>query len=141
MTIRTIYFEDNGQDFLEWDINDDGVVVESRPFQSNIWKNTVVLENLDEGKCPVIISPRCGRAQFIYKGVIRHKVVRIAVKAPNPFLDKDGHGAVDTVSRLDRVQRFDLDQCRAALLVPGLQKTVEKKVRSRIRRLEKEAAL
>ena len=31
---------------------------------------------------------------------------------------------------------FDLEQCRAALAVTGLQKIVEKKVRTRIRQLE-----
>lgn len=32
-----IYFEDHGQDFLEWHINEDGYVLDSRPFQRSIW--------------------------------------------------------------------------------------------------------
>lgn len=56
----------------------------------------------------------------------------------NPFILPDrGYGAVDTESRLRAVERFDLEQCRAALEVLGLQATVEKKLHSRIRQLEK----
>lgn len=32
----TVQFEDQGQDFLEWDIQD-GVVVGCRPFQASVW--------------------------------------------------------------------------------------------------------
>jgi len=32
-----IYFEDWGQDFLEWHINKEGNVIDSKPFQRNIW--------------------------------------------------------------------------------------------------------
>lgn len=56
--------------------------------------------------------------------------------AANPFADADGVGAVDVASRLGMVEHFNLDQCRAAMMVPNLQKTVEKKLRGRIRRLE-----
>jgi hypothetical protein len=37
----TVTFEDHGQDFLEWDI-EDGVVVDCRPFQSWLWNGTKV---------------------------------------------------------------------------------------------------
>lgn len=56
----------------------------------------------------------------------------------NPFIPLgQEYGAVDTESRLRALESFDLDQCRAALAVPHLQKTVEKKLHSRIRLLEK----
>lgn len=56
----------------------------------------------------------------------------------NPFNHPgQEYGAVDTESRLRALEDFDLDQCRAALALPGLQKTVEKKLLSRVRRLEK----
>ncbi len=32
-----IYFEDHGQDFLEWHINKEGYVLDSKPLQRNIW--------------------------------------------------------------------------------------------------------
>ena len=39
----TIRFEDHGQDFLEWDLDAAGKVIESRPCQGWVWcKRTVV---------------------------------------------------------------------------------------------------
>lgn len=58
----------------------------------------------------------------------------------NPFANADGVGTVDVAGRLMMAEGFDLDQCRAGLTVPNLQKTVEKKLRSRMRKLEKEVA-
>jgi len=37
----TVYLEDHGQDFLEWDI-EDGEVVGCRPFQDWVWNGTKV---------------------------------------------------------------------------------------------------
>lgn len=37
----TVHFEDEGQDFLEWDI-ENGEVVACRPFQDWLWKGTKV---------------------------------------------------------------------------------------------------
>jgi hypothetical protein len=39
----TIVFVDEGQDFLEWDIDEKGVVVACRPFQDWVWVGTKVL--------------------------------------------------------------------------------------------------
>ncbi|TGG92511.1 hypothetical protein E4656_13650 [Natronospirillum operosum] len=58
----------------------------------------------------------------------------------NPFMDQSGHGAVDVESRLDLVKRFDVDQLRAALAVPHLQKSVVNRIHSRLNKLRKEAA-
>lgn len=33
----TITFEDHGQDFLEWDLDAEGTVIDSRPFQAFTW--------------------------------------------------------------------------------------------------------
>lgn len=38
----TVFFVDDGQDFLEWDLNDKGEVVDCRPFQGDIWIGTQV---------------------------------------------------------------------------------------------------
>lgn len=38
----TVFLKDDGQDFLEWDINEKGEVVDCRPFQGNIWIGTKV---------------------------------------------------------------------------------------------------
>lgn len=59
----------------------------------------------------------------------------------NPFIPLgQDYGAVDTENRLRALEGFNLEQCRAALALPHLQKVVEKKLASRIRRLEKQAA-
>ena len=42
--MKTIVFEDHGQDFLEWDINRHGIVVGCRPFQEGVWKGTIVID-------------------------------------------------------------------------------------------------
>lgn len=39
----TVVFEDDGQDFLEWDIDEEkGKVVACRPFQSDTWVGTYI---------------------------------------------------------------------------------------------------
>ena len=40
----TVFFVDDGQDFLEWDVNDKGEVVECRPFQGDVWVGTKILD-------------------------------------------------------------------------------------------------
>jgi hypothetical protein len=40
--ITRIHFEDHGQDFASWDIRN-GVVVESRPFQTSHWAGRIVM--------------------------------------------------------------------------------------------------
>ena len=32
-----IHFEDHGQDFLTWEVNSEGVVVDCQPFQAFAW--------------------------------------------------------------------------------------------------------
>lgn len=38
-----ITFEDHGQDFLEWMIDDKGKVVDCQPFQASIWTKCYVM--------------------------------------------------------------------------------------------------
>jgi hypothetical protein len=40
--ITTITFEDHGQDFLEWDIDENGKVIDCRPFQFSVWSKVTV---------------------------------------------------------------------------------------------------
>ncbi|WP_193222238.1 hypothetical protein [Alkalilimnicola sp. S0819] len=127
--MQTIRFEDQGQDFLEWDIDQEGVVVDSRPFQRHVWCGTQV-QDVAIGQQPTVITPHVGVA-----GLLNYRVVHI--RQANPFADQNGMGAVDVESRLHCLQRFDLIQCRIALEVPHLQKSVEKRLRSRIRKLER----
>jgi len=39
-----IRFEDNGQDFLEWEVDDDGQVIGCEPFQASVWCGKYVLQ-------------------------------------------------------------------------------------------------
>lgn len=62
MAITTIIFEDHGQDFIEWDINENGEVINSRPFQSHVWSGgTVLNEELKAGDSVIYLSPRLCR--------------------------------------------------------------------------------
>lgn len=129
--MRTIHFEDQGQDFLEWDIDSAGVVVGCRPFQASVWEGSVVRE-LEVGKQLTVFIPHVGETRQL-----RYLVERI--ECSNPFMNAQGYGSMSADDRIRDVQRFDLAQCQAALTVPGLQKTVEQRLRSRIRKLEKES--
>lgn len=47
MATTTLHFEDRGQDFLEWDVDDQGVVVACRPFQEWVWNGSLMLDHPD----------------------------------------------------------------------------------------------
>lgn len=69
---RRIRFEDRGQDFLYWDIDPDGVVIDCHPYHREVWKGCIVdLETLKEGKCLEYVHPRLGR------GGIKYRVVEV----------------------------------------------------------------
>jgi len=34
--------EDHGQDFTTWDLDEDGVVIDSQPFQASVWRGVRV---------------------------------------------------------------------------------------------------
>lgn len=49
MAKRRIHFEDQGQDFLWWDIDEDDVVVDCGPFQGSIWIGTQIIDDSESG--------------------------------------------------------------------------------------------
>lgn len=64
--VQTVHFEDKGQDFLEWDI-EDGVVVDCRPFQGWLWNGTKVHStDLKPGLLLDITPPSGGRTRLRY---------------------------------------------------------------------------
>lgn len=69
-----IHFEDNGQDFLTWEINEQGVVVRSEPFQTEVWKDSIVLniDELEPGN-KVVIIPKDDDEPL----EIKHKIEKI----------------------------------------------------------------
>lgn len=52
----TLRFEDDGQDFLKWDLDADGVVIDCWPCQGRIWIGAHVLSfaDLREGQRPTV---------------------------------------------------------------------------------------
>jgi hypothetical protein len=70
----TVYLEDHGQDFLEWDIKD-GAVVDSRPYQAWVWNGTIVHnENIKRGDI-LNITSKIGTRMTIKYPVVRVKRV------------------------------------------------------------------
>lgn len=52
-----IYFEDQMQDFLEWELDEKGFVIDSKPFQNWVWKGTkVILVSVRLGMRPMIVT-------------------------------------------------------------------------------------
>lgn len=51
--MKRIIFEDHGQDFLEWVIDETNTVVECEPAQGFVWNQSVVL-TMEVGEQPEI---------------------------------------------------------------------------------------
>ena len=59
----------------------------------------------------------------------------------NPFRSpKTGYSPQSVTDRIDRVVRMNKAELEAALNVPGIQKTVVNKIRSRLKAMEKDHA-
>lgn len=70
---RVIQLEDNGQDFLQVVTDDRGEIIETRPFQTDIWKGGFIpLEMVVVGKELPIHHP-----PHINFGFLKHKVESI----------------------------------------------------------------
>jgi hypothetical protein len=79
----TITFEDQGQDFLEWDIKDRKVVA-SRPFQADLWVGSEVLTFPEIGKTVQIIRSHEFGARPMW---IKYPLVKVVAFIPQ----EDGH--------------------------------------------------
>ena len=72
-SVGTFYFEDKGQDFLEWDVAKHKrgyVVVESRRFQNEIWRGTILLTSL-KGEKPLIQTKRIKETRLLNYKIIK----------------------------------------------------------------------
>jgi hypothetical protein len=73
--VRTIHFVDHGQDFLEWDLNDEGIVIAVRPAQEWAYKGYKVYE-------PEKLAPghpvRCKDPRHDGSCVIKYPVERMS---------------------------------------------------------------
>ncbi len=68
-----ITLEDNGQDFLEFICNEEGMIVETYPFQGNIWNGGFIpIDMAKVGEvCPLHKPPH------VYYGYLKHKIVKL----------------------------------------------------------------
>lgn len=72
---HTIHFEDHGQDFLEWDVDQHGVVIACRPYQEFVWKGSVLINNAEPGGIVAYLSPADGA-----RHTIRYPVAKVVTK-------------------------------------------------------------
>jgi len=69
-TVRRIHFDDQGQDFLTWDIDENGKVLECKPFMGGMWNGSIVdFAFLKEGRRLECDHPRVGRCGIKYRVV------------------------------------------------------------------------
>ncbi len=74
--MTVIHLEDNGQDFLEIVCDENGEIVETKPFQTSIWKGGYIpIESpdmLEPGKlCPIHKPPH------INYGFLKHRILKV----------------------------------------------------------------
>jgi hypothetical protein len=97
--------------------------------------------------CPVPIQDDDGTAaDCIAKGHCgcdEQEVIEARTEEKHPFFAFSSHGRdfyhCDIASRVDAVKKFTIEQCRTALELDGLQKSVRTAIERRIRKLEKSA--
>ncbi len=68
LTIKTIHFQDEGQDFTRWEVVN-GIVVAAYPFQGDIWKGTRVVSAIVGRKPSIRPSGSVRAVDLIYKVV------------------------------------------------------------------------
>lgn len=68
-TAVTICFVDGGQDFFEWDLNAEGCVIDSRPFQVSHWGGSYVMnyDKLRVGGRVIVFMNTAGKLTMNYK--------------------------------------------------------------------------
>jgi hypothetical protein len=80
-----------------------------------------------------------GSGNIAWSCRICNRQAREAQMRENPFFAGTYNGGptyhVDATSRIERVARFNTNQCRRALYVRGLQKTVRVAIKRRLRKL------
>lgn len=69
----SIELEDNGQDFLEFITDEDGRILEAKPFQTEAWKGGYIpIESQEIGRLCMMHKP-----PEIEYGYLKHEVIRI----------------------------------------------------------------
>jgi hypothetical protein len=47
--VTRIHFEDHGQDFLWWDVDTSGKVIDCGPFQASVWVGSQIIQDSETG--------------------------------------------------------------------------------------------
>lgn len=82
--VKRLHFEDQGQDFLWWDINQSDEVVDCGPFQASIWVGSQIIADSEsgivEGDRPLFIGKQGGDARRLLYAIesIEEKEVQYA---------------------------------------------------------------
>lgn len=80
---RTITFEDQGQDFLEWDIDLSNTVIACRPAQAFLWVGCVVRNRVIKPGCYIrfksdkIKAHGCGASLVLKYQVTEFKIQEV----------------------------------------------------------------
>lgn len=88
MRVKTITFEDDGQDFLEWDVvhsrrSDKSIergvyiVVDSRPYQKDVWKG-VYVKQLKVKHRPLVFLKMQGDAKRYEFVTLNYRITKIS---------------------------------------------------------------
>lgn len=56
-----LHFEDHGQDFLWWDIDAEGNVIDCGPFQASVWVGCKVATGSVSQGCPPFFKSKQGK--------------------------------------------------------------------------------
>lgn len=72
---HTIHFEDHGQDFLRWEVDAHGVVIDSLPYQGHIWNGSVLINNAEPGGIVAFVSALDGQRR-----TIRYPVAKVVMR-------------------------------------------------------------
>lgn len=76
--VKRIKFEDHGQDFTWWDVDEDGIVVGCGPFQAGIWCGCKVRSHpkLKPGDAVLFKSPHFNKLStlsYLIEKIINHE--------------------------------------------------------------------
>lgn len=71
-----IELEDNGQDFLQILCDDNGIVIETRPFQTDIWKGASIPIH-DKDMFAIGEELPINHPPNIIFGFLKHKIIKI----------------------------------------------------------------
>lgn len=81
---HVLHFEDHGQDFLRWDIDAAGVVIDAHPYQADVWKGCLLLNAPEVGERVRFFSARTKREMTLAYPVAKVELHLLADKGTEP---------------------------------------------------------